>query len=114
MEVIEIKRAIMSFIGSLADKDFKINDYVFNESIAERTKDVYNLDHRKKEYEALVWAKENPDFDFRTIIPDDPNYKIPFSKKEVYDLLMRLKDFYEVEEYELLTDDRKPKEGWEL
>ncbi len=71
---------------------------------------MQGLEDRKKQYEALVWASENSDFDFRTCWHE----KVPFSKEEVFNLLMKLKDFYEVEEYELLTDDRKPKEEWEF
>lgn len=110
MELIEIQRAIMSFIGNYAYSRTKPEEYVFDEIIAERLKDTVKLEDRKKEYEALKWAKENPNFDFRTFCPE----KISFSKDEVYKGLMKMKAFYEVEEYELLTDDRKPKEGWEF
>lgn len=110
MEIIEVKRRLMGVVGGLAHPDTKLSNYKFDEDVVEHVKDRASLEERKQEYEALVWAKENPEFDFRTCWHE----KIPFSKKEVYDLLMRLQDFYEVEEYELLTDDRKPKEGWEL
>lgn len=110
METIEVKRRLMDLVGSLAVPNRKLSDYVFNDLIAERTKNIQSLNDRKKEYEALVWAKENPDFDFRTCWHES----IPFTKAEVYNLIMKLKAFYEVDEYELLTDDRKPKEGWDL
>ena len=110
MEIIEIKRRLMSIIGALAYPDTKLDDYKLNELIAERKKERQSLDSRKKEYEALVWAKENPNFDFRTCWHES----IPFTKVAVFNLLMKMKAFYEVEEYKLLTDDRKPKEGWEL
>ncbi|KQS94319.1 hypothetical protein [Chryseobacterium sp. Leaf394] len=78
--------------------------------MAERKKNIQNLAERKKQYSALVWAKNNPSFDFRTCWHEN----IPFKKVEVFDLLMKLKEFYEVDKYELLTDDRKNKDGWEL
>lgn len=114
MNITELKKSLMPFIGSLTYSGLKISDIVFNAIIAERMKDRESLEKRKNEYEGLVWASQNPSFDFRTLIPDDDNYKIHFSKEEVFNLLMKLKTFYEVDKYELLIDDRKPKEGWEL
>lgn len=108
MEILEVKRRLMDLVGGLAYSDSKLSDYMFDELMCERIKERVSLSDRKKEYEALVWAKQNPDFDFRTCW----NEKIPFTKEELYSLIM--KAFYQTEEYELLTDDRKPKEGWEL
>lgn len=110
MEILEIKKSLMDIVGSLAQPNAKLENFVFNKFMAERKKNIQNLVERKKQYNALVWAKNNSDFDFRTCWHES----IPFKKVEVFQLLMKLKEFYEVDEYELLTDDRKPKEGWEL
>ncbi len=83
MEILEVKRALMDLVGSLALPNKKLDDFVFNEIFAERKKNIQSLKDRKKQYNALVWAKENPDFDFRTCWHEN----IPFTKLEVYNLM---------------------------
>lgn len=114
MEITELKKALMPILGSMAEPNVELENFKYNDLTAEKIKSLYSLEDRKKEYSGLVWASHNPDFDFRTLIPDDDNYKINFSKDDVYKLLMDLKIFYEETKYNLLTDNRKPKERWEF
>lgn len=88
----------------------EIKEISFDSVGSEYLKDGYNLELRNKIYEALNWAKENPNFDFKGIMKDAPvSHKLKFSNKEVFKYLMDFKAFMENEEYELLTDDRPPK-----
>lgn len=88
---------------SVKDIEFKLDD-------AEYLKDFYNLDERKDIQQALVWAKENPNFDFKEIMKEAPTpHKLRFSNKEVFKYLMDFKTFMENEEYKLLLEDRPTK-----
>ena len=72
-------------------------------------KNGYSLEIRKNIYDSLNWAKENPSFDFKSIMNDAPvPHKFKFSNKEVYKYLMSFKEFMENEDFALLTDDREP------
>lgn len=88
----------------------ELSEIVFGTLVSEYLKDMKSLEDRKNIYEALKWAKENPNFDFKGIMKDAPvSHKLKFSNKEVFIYLMDFKAFMENEEYELLTDDRPPK-----
>ena len=87
----------------------EISEVVFNSSVSEYIKDQRGLEDRKKIFENLTWAKENPSFDFKSIMNDAPvSHKLQFSNKEVYTYLMSFKQFMENEDFALLTDDREP------
>ncbi|MCS4237449.1 hypothetical protein M2306_002512 [Myroides gitamensis] len=70
-------------------------------------KDGYGIEERNNIYEALQWAKDNPNYNFKGIMKNAPvPHKLEFSNKEVYYYLMKFKEFMENKEYEILTDDR--------
>lgn len=88
----------------------ELSEIVFGVSVSEYIKDIKSLEERKNIYEALKWAKENSNYDFKGIMKDAPvPHKLKFSNREVYKYLMDFKTFMENEEYELLTDDRPVK-----
>ena len=89
---------------SIKDITFKIDD-------SEYLKNNYTLLERNNIYNSINWAKENPNFDFKSIMKEAPvSHKLKFSNKEIFKYLMNFKEFMENDEYNLLTDDRKPKE----
>ena len=72
-------------------------------------KNGYNLQDRIKIYEDLKWAQDNPGYDFKGLMDDAPvPYKLKFSNKEIFKYLMDFKNFMEMKDFELLTDDRDP------
>ncbi|PKW20879.1 hypothetical protein [Flavobacterium lindanitolerans] len=76
---------------------------------AEFLKSGYTLAERKHIHEALVWAKDNPDFEFESIMDRAPIVgKLPFSNEEIYAYLMRFKTFME-ESKSLLIEESSPK-----
>lgn len=114
MDITQIQQSLRSILGSMTQPNIKVDDFKYNNLIAEKIKTLYSLEDRIKEYKGLIWASENPDFDFKSLIPDDEIYTIKFSKKEVYNILVDFKKFYETKEYNLLTDNRKPKDRWDF
>lgn len=90
---------------SIKNVELKLDD-------AEYLNNFYTLNERKNIEQALLWAKENPNFDFKGIMKEDPvAHKLKFSNKEIFKYLMAFKMFMEIEEYELLTDDRPVKKA---
>lgn len=85
----------------------ELKEISFNDSTSENFKDQRSLFDRKKIYETLQWAEENPNYDFKEIMKNAPvPHKLEFSNKEVYEYLVKFKEFMENEEYGVLTDDR--------
>jgi hypothetical protein len=88
-----------------------IESIKFNERGLEYFKNFYSKEERTRIYEALKWAKENSNYDFKGIMKDAPvSHKLKFSNKEVYKYLMNVKVFMENEDFALLTDNRETKE----
>ncbi len=84
-----------------------LNDINFNVIESNAMKDRYNLEERSKIHEDLVWAENNPNYDFKSIMNDAPVVgKLSFSNKEIYNYLMDFKAFMENEEYGLLIEDK--------
>lgn len=91
-----------------------INDIVFDINLSEYIKRGYNLKKRKDIYESLVWANDNPNYNFVDIMQDAPSVrKIKFKKDEIYRHLLNFKSFMENEEFGLLTDDTSTSFPWE-
>ncbi|MFY0483074.1 hypothetical protein ACI6PS_10740 [Flavobacterium sp. PLA-1-15] len=90
---------------SIKNIELKLDD-------AEYLKNFYTLNERQNIGQALLWAKENPSFDFKGIMKEAPvTHKLKFSNKEIFKYLMNFKQFMESEEYELLTEDRPIKKA---
>lgn len=69
-------------------------------------KNAYNLDERLNIFNALVWAEQNPNYQFKDIMKDSPVIgQLNFENQEIYNYLISFKSFMENEEYELLTDE---------
>lgn len=69
----------------------------------------YTLEERKQIHEALVWAKDNPDFEFESIMDKAPSVgKLSFSNADIYIYLMKFKTFMEESE-SLLIEESSPK-----
>lgn len=84
-----------------------LEDAVFTIDSSEYLKDSNNLTDRKKIYESLVWAEQNPNYNFKSLMDNAPVVKeFAFSNEEIYSYLLLFKNFMEDESYELLTDDR--------
>ena len=54
------------------EANFKIGEIEFNFNMAEYLKDQYSLEERTGIYDSLVWAKNRPDYDYKTIMVDVP------------------------------------------
>lgn len=81
----------------------------FTNDDAEFLKNGYNLEERTKIHEALVWAKDNPDFKFESIMENAPvPGRLSFSNSDIYDYLMKFRMFME-ENSSLLTEESNPK-----
>lgn len=92
-----------------------IKDIVLTSNDAEYLKDFYDLKHLKDIYNALIWAKENPNFYFKGIMKDAPvSHRLKFSNRDVYKYLIDFKIFMENEKNELLADDRQTKKPQDL
>ena len=88
-----------------------LDEALFTKNSSDCLKDSNNLEERTKIYEALTWAAGNPDFDFKEIMSEAPvRGSLNFSNAEVYQYLMMFKSFMESDEFDLLIDDRPPKE----
>jgi len=91
-----------------------IDEIILNSDSSEKMKNIFDLERRKGLYNALQWAELNPDFEFESIMKDAPvQGAIGFSNQEVYEYLMKHKEYMENEEFNLLTDDRPTNRPWD-
>ncbi len=73
-----------------------LDEIIFSKNIAEKLKKRKDLDSRKEIHNSLNWAKDNPNFDFESIMENSPvTGKLPFSNSEIYNYLMQFKIFME-------------------
>lgn len=81
-----------------------LEDINYDNQLADYLKDGYKLEARKDIYNSLVWAKQNPNYNFLDIMKNAPNRNvIKFKNNEVYTHLIKFKEFMEKEEFSLLT-----------
>lgn len=79
--------------------------------MSDSIKDWYSLDERLNIFNALVWAEQNPNYQFIDIMKDAPVIGgLKYENLDIYTYLMNFKAFMENEDYGLLTDQRLPKE----
>lgn len=71
--------------GSLDEFDFK-------ENFMADFKREYNLEQIHHIYHAVHWAFENPNYNFRELLPD-----LRFTNEEIYRYLTKLKDIMNIE-----------------
>ena len=108
-----MKSHLMIPVAILLNKD-SIDDIKYRKNRHELMKDVYSLEVRKAMHEALKWAEENPDFQFKSCLEGTPiTGSIKVNNEDIYEHLMRYKAYMENEEYGLLTDDRSTNPPWE-
>lgn len=89
--------------GNIVSEEFEINS-------SEYFKDTYKLQARLDIFNTLLWAEQNPNFHFESIMKDAPVVgELKFSNEEVYQYLMSFKAFMKQEEYKLLIEDRELK-----
>ena len=85
----------------------KIDDVIFDKNLSDYIKRGYSLKKRNELYKNLVWANENPNYNFLEIMNNAPSVrKVEFANSQVYKHLMSFKKFMENEEFGLLTDDK--------
>lgn len=81
----------------------------FTDDDAKFLKSGYTLEERKKIHEALVWAEDNPDFEFESIMENAPIAgELSFSNTDIYTYLMKFRIFME-ESTSLLVEESTPK-----
>ncbi|WP_447636832.1 hypothetical protein [Flavobacterium microcysteis] len=86
-----------------------ITSIKFTDGDEEVLKIGYTLKERKQIHQSLVWAKDNPDFEFESIMDNAPVVgKLSFSNAEIYTYLMKFKTFME-ESKSLLIEESSPK-----
>ncbi len=67
-----------------------VDDEQYDEDSPSRFKKMYDLKKRQEIFEALEWAMENPDYDFKSF----PSYEdLRHSNAEIYRYLKRLYEF---------------------
>lgn len=80
-----------------------LDKIIFNEKVANRLKVTNDLLERKAIYTALIWAKDNENFDFKSVLQNAPvTGHLSFSNSEIYGFLMKFKKF--IEENNLLVE----------
>jgi hypothetical protein len=83
----------------------QMSEIIFGDGDIEYLKTCYNLVDRQAIHEALIWAKDNPSFEFESIMGNAPVMgKLPFSNEEIHEYLIRFKAFME-EDNGLLTEE---------
>jgi hypothetical protein len=87
----------------------QIDKIEFGDGDKEYLKNSYNLKERKAIHDSLNWAKNNPNFEFESIMENAPVVgKLPFSNSKIYEYLMRFKTFME-EDNGLLSEESNTK-----
>jgi len=88
-----------------------IEEMILDLRMSNSLKDGYNLDERLNIYDALLWAEQNPNYQFKDIMKDSPVIgQLNFENQEIHNYLISFKTFMENEDYGLLTDNRPTKE----
>ncbi len=83
----------------------------FDNEVAEYFKDRRDLNERMEIYENLSWAENQTDYDYKQLMKSAPEPKeLPFSNMEIHQYLMQFKLFMEDEEFQMLSDDRAPRQ----
>jgi hypothetical protein len=109
----EIKAHLMTPLFTLY-KVKNINEIILDKDTSERMKNMLNLGIRKGIYNALQWVESNPDFEFESIMKEAPvQGSLNFSNEEVFEYLIKYKEYMENDEYGLLTDDRLTNFPWD-
>ncbi|HEX8377665.1 MAG TPA: hypothetical protein VF602_07590 [Pedobacter sp.] len=82
-----------------------LEDILLTIDDADFLKKSYSLQERMNLYDALKWAKDNPKYDFKSIMADAPiPHKLKVSNADIYKYLLNFKIFMESEEYKILSE----------
>lgn len=88
-----------------------LDDIEYDEILSETLKEGYDLDSRKLIYKALEWAESKNEYDYKGIMENAPTSReLDYPNSEIYQFLVDFKKFMEKSEYELLSDNRPPRE----
>lgn len=109
----EIKAHLMTPLFTLY-KIKNLDEIILNKDTSERMKNMFNLEIRKGIYNALHWSEQNPNFHFESIMKEAPvQGSLKFSNEEVFEYLMKYKEYMENDEYGLLIDNRPTNRPWD-
>lgn len=83
------KQLIIPMYRLNTTKDIK--DIFYDERNLYFFKRDYTIEERRKQFEALKWAMENPEYDFKSVSPIFKDLK--FSNDEIFIYLKKVHDF---------------------